>query len=85
MNIPYITESGIKGQSPIIAFAPRKNKISLYIAKNLPDSENLLIKLGKHTQGSSCVYVNKLEDIDLEVLEEILTKSIRVIEKRNNG
>lgn len=75
----YITESGIKGQSPIIAFAPRKNKISLYIAKNLPDRENLLIKLGKHTQGASCVYVNKLDDIDLEVLEEILVKLIKNI------
>lgn len=86
VNIPYITESGIKGQSPVIAFAPRKNKISLYLDRNLPDRENLLKKLGKHTQGASCVYVNKLQDINLEVLEEILIKSIKNIEKsENNG
>lgn len=81
----YETESGIKGQSPIIAFAPRKNKISLYIDRNLQDRENLLKKLGKHTQGASCVYVNRLQDINLEVLEEILIKSMRKIEKRENN
>ena len=68
----YKTDSGIGGRSPTLAFAPRKQNISLYISKDLPKRDGLLEKLGKHREGASCVYINKLADINLDILKEIL-------------
>ncbi|ESV54621.1 hypothetical protein SAG0136_05090 [Streptococcus agalactiae LMG 14747] len=72
----YQYDSGHEGDAPVLAFAPRQAKISLYIDQDLPDREALLAKLGKHKAAVGCVYVNKLADIDLSVLEEILQKSL---------
>ncbi|MGV3061778.1 DUF1801 domain-containing protein [Streptococcus hyovaginalis] len=72
----YQYDSGREGDAPVLAFAPRQAKISLYIDKDLPAREALLAKLGKHKAAVGCVYVNKLADIDLSVLEEILQKSL---------
>ncbi|MGQ7371465.1 DUF1801 domain-containing protein [Streptococcus suis] len=69
-------DTGTEGDSPILAFAARQAKISLYIDQNLPGCQELLDRLGKHKAAVGCVYVNKLADIDMEVLEEILVKSI---------
>lgn len=68
----YQYESGHGGQAPRLAFAPRAAKISLYLDQDLPDRDALLARLGKHQAAKGCVYVNKLADIDLSVLEEIL-------------
>lgn len=73
----YKYESGRKGDSPLLAFAPRKAKISLYIDQDLPNREEYLNRLGKHKRAVSCVYVNKLADIDVKVLEEILVNSLK--------
>ncbi|HFH9921511.1 DUF1801 domain-containing protein [Streptococcus sp. P25B114] len=72
----YKYDTGTEGDSPILAFAARQAKISLYIDQNLPGRQELLDRLGKHKAAVGCVYVNKLADIDMEVLEEILVKSI---------
>ncbi|MGO3134556.1 MAG: DUF1801 domain-containing protein [Agrococcus casei] len=58
---------------PKAGFSPRKAKLSLYGLKDLPEGAALLPKLGKYTEGAGCVYVNKLEDIDLDVLRELVT------------
>ena len=72
----YVYESGHEGDAPLVGFSPRKAKTSLYFATGDPDREQLLAKFGKHTSGKSCVYINKLEDIDIDVLKELITESI---------
>ena len=61
-----------RGIWPKAGFSPRKAKLSLYGLKDLPEGAALLPKLGKYTEGAGCVYVNKLEDIDLDVLRELV-------------
>ncbi len=72
----YQYDSGHEGDAPVLAFAPRQAKLSLYIDQDLPDRKALLAKLGRHKAAVGCVYVNKLADIDLSVLEEILQKTL---------
>ena len=61
-----------------IGFAPRKANLSLYISGNINQQyAAALKKLGKHKTGVGCLYINKLEDIDLKVLEEIIDASLK--------
>jgi hypothetical protein len=76
-NFHYKSETGREGDAPLLAFAPRQAKISLYIDQDLPNREDFLNRLGKHKAGVACVYVNKLDDIDLEVLKEMLEALLR--------
>lgn len=73
----WVYESGREGDSALLAFSPRKAKISLYLEPAFPEREELLTRLGKHTTGKSCVYVNKLADVDMDVLKEMLEASLR--------
>lgn len=73
----YRYESGREGDMCRQGFSPRKAKHSLYILRCGEDSEEqafapLLARLGKHSRGAACLYVNKLADIDLDVLEEMI-------------
>ncbi len=61
-----------KGIWPKVAFSPRKAKISLYGLKDHADALDLLPALGKFTEGAGCIYVNKLEDIELGVLKKLI-------------
>src|SRR5688572_1552841 len=68
----YTYESGRTGTSPALGFSPRKPNLVIYVF-DFPGKEALLKKLGKHKGGiKQCLYINKLEDIDLSVLEKIL-------------
>ena len=58
---------------PKTAFSPRKASLSLYGLKDLPEGAALLPTLGTYTEGAGCVYVKKLEDIDIEVLKALIT------------
>ncbi|RNF39362.1 DUF1801 domain-containing protein [Planococcus salinus] len=78
----YVYESGHEGDAPLVGFSPRKAKISLYFATGDADRENLLAKFGKHTTGKACVYINKVEDIDVEVLKELIRQSITFLQDR---
>jgi hypothetical protein len=69
----YVYESGREGDMPLIAFSPRKSATVLY---GLSDAEALLPKLGKHTRGKGCVYIKKLADVDLKVLEAMVAKGV---------
>lgn len=60
------------GDWPITGFSPRKSALSLYGLKDLPAGQELLTKLGKYTEGAGCVYVKKLDDIDLDVLRQLI-------------
>ncbi len=74
----YKYDSGREGDATRSGFSPRKAKHSLYLMGRYCDEatgkkvDALLEKMGKHKTGASCVYVNKLADIDLAVLEEII-------------
>lgn len=59
-----------------IGFAPRKANFSLYLTMQIGRYEQLLQKLGKHKTGVGCLYINKLQDIDITVLEEIIQLSL---------
>lgn len=60
----------------LIGFAPRKTNLSIYLM-SLEEHTEALQKLGKHKTGVGCLYVNKLEDIDLKVLNEIIVASLK--------
>ena len=57
---------------PKTGFSPRKAQLSLYGLKDLPEGAELLPQLGKYTEGAGCVYVKKLEDINLDVLRKLI-------------
>lgn len=67
----YVTKSRCEADWFKIGFSPRQAKLSLYVSCDLDEFESDLARLGKYTRGKGCIYVNKLEDIDLGVLEEI--------------
>lgn len=72
----YVYDSGREGDTSYLAFSPRKAKFSLYLATEFKDKEKLLAQLGKHTTGKMCIYVNKLADIDLDILKTMLENSM---------
>jgi len=72
----YKYATGHEGDAPLAGFSPRKAKISLYFAPGDSRREELLPKLGKYTAGKACVYVNKLDDIDIEVLKRLIRQSV---------
>ena len=76
----YKYASGREGDFPVTGLSPRKQNLTLYIMPGFDAYESLLSKLGKHTLGKSCLYIKKLADVDLEVLKELVTKSVLAME-----
>ncbi len=72
----YRYASGHGGEWPIIGFSPRKNDLTLYIMQGFADYKELMAKLGKHKTGKSCLYIKKLDDVELPVLKKLITKSV---------
>jgi len=72
----YVYASGKEGDWPMIGFSPRKQNLSLYIMPGFINFQPLLDKLGKHKTSKACLYINKLEDIDLDVLRTLIAQSI---------
>ncbi len=79
----YTYASGREGDWPIVGFAPRKQNLVLYIMPGFARYDTLLARLGKHRTGKSCLYVNKLADIDLAVLEELVRESVADMKRRH--
>lgn len=77
----YKYDSGHEGDAPLVGFSPRKGKISLYFAPGDPGREEVLTRFGKHTTGKGCVYINKVADIHLEVLKELIVQSVAFLNK----
>jgi hypothetical protein len=71
----YKYESGLEGDSSIVAFSPRKAKLSIYLYLPEEERERWLKRLGKCTSGKLCIYVNQLKDIDLDVLRHMIKRS----------
>lgn len=77
----YKYESGHEGDAPILAFSPRATALTVYLSAGFDLRDTLLEKLGKHKASKGCVYIKKLADIDLGVLENILIQQIKYTEE----
>jgi hypothetical protein len=81
----YVYETGHEGDSCLIGFSPRKANLVIYIGPGLADFGPLLQKLGKHKTGKSCLYVNRMADIDLKVLEQLIGKAVAWMRQKYLG
>lgn len=72
----YRYDSGREGDCQVTGFSPRKASLSIYIMPGYRDMSDKLARLGKHKTGKCCLYVNKLADIDLDVLKEIVLDGV---------
>ncbi|MBR3118542.1 MAG: DUF1801 domain-containing protein [Oceanobacillus sp.] len=72
----YKYASGREGDAPLVGFSPRKAKISLYLDYESEKREKLLENFGKHTKSKACIYVNKLADIDTNVLKDLIKHTV---------
>ncbi|WP_342045429.1 DUF1801 domain-containing protein [Bacillus sp. OTU530] len=75
----YKYESGHEGDAPLVGFSPRKAKISLYFAPGDTKREEWLKDFGKHTTGKACVYINKVADIDVNILKALIIQSVKFL------
>jgi Domain of unknown function (DU1801) len=78
----YQYASGREGEMCLTGFSPRKQSLVLYLGPGL-DNTALLAKLGKHKRGEGCLYINKLDDVDREVLRELVASSVAEMRKRH--
>ena len=79
----YKYASGREGEWFLVGFSPRKQNITLYIMSGFDNYENLLGNLGKYKTGKSCLYVNKLVDVDEQVLRELVRESVDHMKSTN--
>jgi len=80
-NYHYKYESGHEGDAPLAAFSPRKDSLVLYFAAEYENREVLLSQLGKHRSSKVCVYVKKLSDIDIKILQIMIVNSMTYAKK----
>lgn len=69
----------------IIGFSPRKANLSVHLAINLEKQAAVLQKLGKHKTGAGCLYINKLADVDLKVLQGLMNTAVKTNSTRGNA
>jgi len=82
----YKYDSGREGDGHTIGFYPRTGKLTIYLMDGTARHADLLGSLGKHTTTGYCVYIKRLSDVDLAVLERLLTASYQYVEaKARNG
>ena len=79
----YKYASGHEGDAPILGFSPRKAQFSLYVYSKTDKSDKLLEQLGKYKMGKACIYMKKLADIDLNVLEEMCRDTIAYLNEHH--
>ena len=75
--------SAQEGDWPLTGFTVRKTNLTIYVMQGFSDTDELLKKLGKHKKSMGCIYINKLEDIDIKILEKIVKKSFVMMKKMN--
>ena len=71
-SLSYAYESGRKGTMPAAGFSPRKANMTLYVGDSFEGAAPLYARLGKHKKSVACLYINKLADVDLTVMREIV-------------
>ncbi|SMX45503.1 DUF1801 domain-containing protein [Octadecabacter ascidiaceicola] len=77
----YKYDSGREGDCNATGFSPRKASQSIYIMPGYQEYDEILSRLGKYKIGKACLYVNKLADIDIDVLEELIRAGLRDLSK----
>ena len=78
----YKYESGREGDMFKVGFSPRKQSLTIYIMPGFERYEELMGKLGKYTTGKPCLYIKKLEDVDRDILEQLITESYSYMTKK---
>ena len=78
----YKYRSGHSGEFPLVAVSPRKRNISVYIMPGFGDYDTLMSKLGKHKTGKSCLYINKLDDVDNDVLYKLIENTVAYMKEK---
>lgn len=78
----YVYESGREGDMLMTGFSPRKAKLVIYVMPGYQDLGDKLDRLGKHKLGKSCLYINKLSNVDMDVLEEIVRFGIDYVKEK---
>lgn len=81
----YRYDSGREGDGLVIGFYPRKGKITIYLMDGTARHTDLLDRLGKHTRTGYCVYVKRLSDIELPILEKIVQQSYQYIKAESKN
>lgn len=79
----YRYESGREGDWFLVGFAPRKRNLSLYIMSGFEEYDALLDELGKHKTGKSCLYINRMDDVDEDVLRRLVRQSVAHMRETN--
>ena len=79
----YKYASGHEGDAPMIGFSPRKAQFSLYVYSKTEKSDDLLNSLGKFKMGKACIYVKKLSDIHISVLEQLCQETIAYLNEHH--
>jgi hypothetical protein len=78
----YRYESGHSGDACLVGFAVRGRELVVYLVADNPEQVDLLAKLGKHKMGKSCLYIKRLADLDVEVLEALIAGSVAEVRRR---
>jgi len=78
----YVYDSGREGDAVRVGFAPRAQNISIYIMPGYQDFDEELSRLGKHKIGKACLYIKRLSDVDMDVLEEIIAKGLKLLAQK---
>jgi hypothetical protein len=74
-----------EGDWPLVGFSPRKKILTLYIMTGNKDNSDLLEKLGKHKVSVGCLYINKLSDVNQEILEQLIKASYQYMKNTNKA
>jgi hypothetical protein len=84
-NYHYRYQSGREGDWFLVGFSPRKQNLTLYIMSGFEEYDTLMTKLGKYQTGKSCLYIKKLEDVNLVTLRELVKQSVEHMVTTNAG
>ena len=81
----YVYESGREGDAPLLGISSRANAMVLYLCAHFENREELLAQFGKHKTGKGCIYVQQLKDIHMDILAQMVERSIAHRKKENPG
>ena len=80
----YKYESGREGDMILAGFSPRKQNLTLYNMSGFERYDDLIKKLGKHTTGKGCLYIKRLDDVDLPTLKSLIEESFKHVKQKTN-
>lgn len=75
--VGYGSYKGPTGDWPVIGFSPRKAANVIYVMSGMKERPDLMERLGKHTTSGGCLYIKKIEDVDLDVLRELCSWTVQ--------